>query len=113
MSHGNRDPSLPDPALPEYSKYCKAYLLGQLRKYEQWREERHGWIDEEHPVGQPLSDELVVLVHDDFTVTTGIARNENVLYRDVTPQWESFCREQLEFSIPDDVRPLPEVEPAG
>lgn len=83
-----------DPALS--CQYCKAYTLKELRRYEKWQEQQEG---SERP---PLSDDDVVFVHQDFTVTKNIWQGEDVIYKDLTPAWQAFCRERLGFAIPDD-----------
>ncbi len=42
---------------------------------------------------------------DDFSVVRSPVRaEEGVLWQNVTPEWEAFCKETLGFEIPDDLR---------
>jgi len=94
--------------------YCKAYHIRDLRQYPGWSEIRDHWKPERLVTGgddkaenyapeRPLADDEVVFLHDDLTVTFGSVRDENVIFRAVTPEWRLFCIEQLGFRIPDDL----------
>ena len=50
-----------------------------------------------------FGDDDVVFLHEDYTVTQSIWSNENVIYNDVTPEWQNFCNTVLEFKVPDDL----------
>lgn len=83
-------------------KYCRAYPLGQLRKFPGWveranearriRKEIDGEIVEEV---RTLTDEDYVYLQMDYTVTDGIFVNENVIFNEVTPEWIEFCQRVL------------------
>jgi hypothetical protein len=78
--------------------YCKAYYLKDLRQFHSWTE-----VDEEHE--ETLSDESVVYLWDDFTVVRSpVIPNKGLIYDDITPEWETFCKESLKFEIPEDLR---------
>src|SRR5215216_4858106 len=86
--------------------YARAYLLGELRKFSDWREERINWketipADENGNSGE-LSDNDVVFVQEDFTVTQLIWPGENVIFNRITPEWIDFCTRELQFKVPDD-----------
>nr|QEO74686.1 hypothetical protein [uncultured bacterium] len=86
--------------------YARAYLLGELRKFSDWREEKINW-KEITPAGEnghspELSDDVVVFVQQDFTVTQLIWPGENVIFNRITPQWADFCTQELQFKVPDD-----------
>ena len=93
------------------STYCKAYRLGDLRKFTGWAEkaenarkekvERDG---QEIEVPRELTDDVYVYLHESLVVTDGIFENENVIFDNVTPEWEAFCRDELKFEVPDWVR---------
>lgn len=74
--------------------YAKGYLLGDLRKFDGWREENGN--------SRELSDSDVVFLHQDFTVTQLIWPGENVIFNQDTPEWRDFCSRQLQFKVPDD-----------
>ena len=53
--------------------------------------------------GMNISDDSIVYVHHDFTVTLSMWHGENSILTEVTPQWRDFCETQLGFGIPEDV----------
>jgi uncharacterized protein len=71
-------------------KYCTAYHLGDLRRYPSWTSEL-----------QDLSDDDVVFLHQDFTVTKSIWAGEDVVFDKVTDEWKNFCSNELRFAVPD------------
>jgi len=95
------------PSRPE-RKYCKAYHLKSLRQFSGWAESRINWKDNggaESSKGeqQPFSDDDIIFLHQDYTVTQSMWHNENVIFNEVTPEWKAFCAEELKFKIPDDL----------
>lgn len=98
-------------------KYCKAYQLGRLRKYPAWKEDRviskqntqdAEGADRFNPsnniyVDSSLTDDKVVFIHQDYSVTESIWHNENVLFAGADTAWKEFCTEILKFKIPDDL----------
>lgn len=84
-------------------KYCRAYHLKDLRRFPSWKEQQ----EEEE-----LTDDTVVYLWDDFTVVKSpVMADQGVLWQDVTPEWETFCREILQFEIPEDLRYAYQQEP--
>ncbi|MCA1621655.1 MAG: ankyrin repeat domain-containing protein [Acidobacteria bacterium] len=88
--------------------YCKAVVLKEVRRFSGWVEGRINWkesSDEERPEGGPdaLADDEVVFLHQDFTVTRSMWPGENVIFNNVTPEWQKFCRDELDFNPPDDL----------
>lgn len=71
-------------------KYCTAYHLGDLRRYSSWSSEV-----------ADLSDEDVVFLHQDYTVTKSIWAGEDVVFNNVNDQWKEFCASELKFAVPD------------
>jgi ankyrin repeat protein len=86
--------------------YARAYLLGELRKFSDWREEKINWKEitpaDENGNSHELSDDDVVFLHEDFTVTQLIWPGENVIFDRSTPDWVDFCTHELQFKVPDD-----------
>jgi len=83
--------------------YARAYLLGELRKFSDWREEKSKTIPaDENGNSHELSDDDVVFLHEDFTVTQLIWPGENVIFNQSTPAWIDFCTQELQFKVPDD-----------
>ena len=71
-------------------KYCTAYYLGDLRRYPGWTSET-----------PDLKDDDVVFLHQDYTVTKSMWTGEDVIFNDVTEQWQEFCNNELRFVVPD------------
>lgn len=82
-----------DPA--ETRPYCRAYHLQELRG--------HAAFAVGDGDGEELTDDDVVYLHQDFTVTRSMWHGEDVLFADVDEEWKSFCRQKLEFAIPADL----------
>ena len=86
--------------------YARGYLLGDLRKFRNWREEKINWKEAinagENGNSHELSDDDVVFLHQDFTVTHLIWPAENVIFNKNTPDWVEFCKRELQFKVPDD-----------
>lgn len=78
-------------------KYCKAYHLKDLRQFSSWGEQSQ----EEGG----LEEDTVVYLWDDFTVVKSpVMADQGILWKNVTPEWEVFCKETLRFEIPEDLR---------
>ena len=98
------------PARPE-RKYCKAYHLRDLRRFPAWFESRINWKekkDQDSAKGSDnpetvFTDESIVFIHQDYSVTESMWQNENVLFNQVTDDWKSFCTSDLSFRVPDDL----------
>jgi hypothetical protein len=92
--------------MAEMGTYCKAYLLSQMRAFQGWQEQAENAVrltdpDTGEPTGpRPLDDDSVIFLQTDFVVTDGIFRDENILFDKVTPEWKTFCEQQLAFQIP-------------
>jgi hypothetical protein len=105
---GDRPPQPP-------RQYCKAYYLRDLRRFPAWSENPiapPAAAEEEVAADgavQGATDDDVVFIHQDFTVTQSMWHNENVLFQQITPAWEEFCTTVLHFKVPDDFDLLPET----
>lgn len=78
--------------------YCRAYHLSELARFDGFSAapaDGDGTGDD--------SDDPVVYVHQDFTVTRSMWHGEDVVFDAVTPGWESYCRDELSFEIPADL----------
>jgi hypothetical protein len=93
------------------TNYAKAYLLGDLRKFNGWREEKINWKEtapaNENGNSHELADSDVVFLHQDFTVTQLIWPGENVIFNRQTPEWQEFCKRDLQFRVPTDFDLIP------
>lgn len=91
--------------------YCKAYHLRDLRQFQGWTETRINWKEKRHDgrngdspaQDQELSDDDVVFIHHDLTVTQSMWHAENVIFDQINPDWEEFCASTLKFKAPDDL----------
>lgn len=83
--------------------YCKAYLLGALRAFAGWPAARD----------EGLTDETVVYLHDDLTVTRSVWRGEDELWSGASAEWEDFCLRELGFRVPDDLELVPAEDETG
>jgi ankyrin repeat protein len=90
------------PARPQ-RKYCKAYHLKDFRQFADWSEGRINWKKSADADDTQLGDDDVVFLHEDYTVTQSIWSNENVIFNNVTSEWQDFCGTVLEFKVPDDL----------
>jgi len=90
------------------STYCKAYSLARLRQYPNWKElsentrkEKNADNGQDVAVPRKLSENDYLYLHDNFVVTDGIFEDQNIIFNDITPEWEQFCKDVLQFKIPD------------
>jgi len=96
------------PPRPE-RKYCKAYHLDALRSFPGWSESKINWKRKKDADGNgnggdaEFTDEKVVFIHQDFSVTESVWHNENVIFNDVDSGWKEFCSDTLKFKVPDDL----------
>jgi hypothetical protein len=108
----------------EMGNYCKAYLVERFRAYPGWSPNLSQLEpDESGAARQELRDDDYLFLQENFTVTDGIFLNEHVVFNDVTDAWIEFCRSELAFEIPADLRedaspqdsaePVTIDEPAG
>jgi hypothetical protein len=90
--------------------YCKAYYLRDVQNFEKWSESNITWeagrslsSNTSAADGPRVSPNEVVYLHPDFTVTKSIWHDEDIVFKDVTPEWVKFCEGELKFSIPEDL----------
>ncbi len=94
--------------MAEMGSYCKAYYAKDFRQFSDWQEniaelrpnsrEENGQEIEE-PRSE-LKDEDILYLQEDYVVTDGIMKDENIIFDQVTDEWKSFCAETLSFEIP-------------
>ena len=89
-------------------KYCKAYPISRFREYANWKEDsgnaRKETVEEngeESEVTRALTENDHLYLQEDFVVTDGIFKNENIIFGDITDEWIDFCKSKLEFEVPD------------
>ncbi len=89
-------------------KYCKAYLLKQLREFPGWaekpgtvRKEKKTVDGKEVESTRPLEDNDIVYIQENYVVTDGIFKDENIIFDNVTPEWKAYCTDTLKFEMPN------------
>jgi hypothetical protein len=71
--------------------YMKAYYLKDLRKFVGWTEQ-----------SEPLADDAIVYLGDDFVVTKDVFDDSPVVFAKVTEEWKRFCAKDLAFQPPSE-----------
>ncbi len=78
-------------------KYCKAYPLSELRQF-------RGWSEKSATDEAELSDDSIGYLWDDFTVVKSPILDTGVIFDTVSPEWQDFCQNVLNFAIPEDLK---------
>ena len=93
--------------MAEMGKYCKAHLAKQLREYPGWsenaanvRKEKKEVDGKEVEVDRQLDDDSILYIQENYVVTDGIFKDQNIIFDNVTDDWKQFCHETLAFEIP-------------
>ena len=93
----------------EMGKYCKAYLAKDLRAFPGWSEKAENVRKEKKEVGgkeveveRVLDDDSILYIQENYIVTDGIFKDENIIFENVTDDWKSFVHDTLNppFEIP-------------
>ena len=99
-ANGSREPT-------EQRLYCQAFLLRQLRKFPAWAEVDRAESESSLPNSgnppEPRSDEDIVFLHQDYTVTETTRADERPVFKKPTAEWKSFCVQTLAFKAPSDL----------
>jgi len=89
-------------------KYCKAYPIQQLCQFNNWTENQENTRKEKQEINGKEVEQNRVLTDDDFlylqenyVVTDGIFKDENIIFDAVTLEWKDFCTQTLSFEIPN------------
>ncbi len=93
--------------MAKMGRYCKAYQVSRFRECSEWKEELQNTRSEKREMegveveaARELTDDDHLYLQEDFTVTDGIFLEENVIFSEVTPEWKTFCTENLKFEVP-------------
>lgn len=88
-------------------KYCKAYSLRKLREFRGWTEKAENARKEteiidgkEVEILRELTDDSYLYLQENYVVTDGIFKDENIIFDNVTPEWIEYCQKKLQFEIP-------------
>lgn len=91
--------------MSKIGSYCKAYPVSRFREFPAWSEnvemlrKKIKSVDgKEVEVERVISDGDQFYLQENLMVTEGIFLDRNIIFKDVTPEWERFCREQLNFN---------------
>jgi hypothetical protein len=93
--------------MAEMGKYCKAYLAKQFREFPGWSENKENVRKEkkevdgkEVEVERTLDDESILYLQENYIVTDGIFKDQNIIFDNVSDEWKEFCHGPLAFEIP-------------
>src|SRR3954453_818537 len=93
--------------MAEMGKYCKAYLAKQFRAYPGWsenaanvRKEKKEVDGKEVEVDRALDDESILYLQENYVVTDGIFKDQNIIFDNVTDEWQQFCHQDLASETP-------------
>ena len=83
-------------------KYCKAYHLSRFQEFPGWSANA-GSSGNEEPKTNGVTAEKVhnnyFYLQENYTVTTGIFLDDEIVYGNVTVDWINFCTETLKFQV--------------
>src|SRR5216684_1438790 len=94
--------------MAKFSAYCKAYPESLLREFDGWaavattNREPEVSPNEGSSSGE-VNDEKYYFLHDNYVVTADIVNDEQIIFDRITPEWITFCKNQLKFEIPEGV----------
>lgn len=93
--------------MAEMGKYCKAYQVKNFRDYPGWsmktenaRKDKKEVDGKETEVQRELDDEAILYLQENYIVTDGIFKDENIIFDNVTDEWKEYCHGTLAFEIP-------------
>jgi hypothetical protein len=97
--------------MAKMGNYCKAYPLKRFREFSGWTENlanlRKDRVSQEVGADNAtpkLKDDDFLYLQENFVVTDGVFIDENIIYEQAPPEWEEFCKINLEFVVPDYTR---------
>ena len=94
--------------MTEMGKYCKAYYAKDFRALDGWEERLENLRPEtrerdredvEVPRTQ-LDDDDILYLQENYVVTDGIFKDQNIIFDKVTDLWKEQCHDELGFEIP-------------
>jgi len=94
--------------MAEMGRFCKAYLLSQLREFPGWQEKlaslRPSASAESRKTDSDgkLDDSEFFYLQENYIVTDGIFKDEHIVFDDVTEDWKQFCNSKLGFDKAQD-----------
>ena len=93
----------------EMGRYCKAYHAKMFRGFSGWTENLESLRPEKRTENgretevarNSLADDDILYLQENYTVTDGIFKDENVVFSAVTEEWKRYCTETLDFRVRD------------
>lgn len=93
----------------QMGKYCKAYHAKSFRAFSGWRENVSNLRAEKKVENgkeverkrTALHDDDVLYLQENYVVTDGIFKDENIVFDEVTDEWRRYCGEVLGFQVPE------------
>jgi len=77
-------------------RYCKAFTTESFRQFPAWRV-----LDISSETAPEMPEYF--FLHEGLHVTSGIFTDEQIVFNEITPEWESFCHDVLGFAVPSEV----------
>ena len=94
--------------MAQMGRYCKAYPIGRFRAYSDWtentqnlRKEKTQVDGKEVEVTRQLTENDHLYLQENYVVTDGIFLDEHIVFEQTTQEWIDFCKNTLEFEIPN------------
>ena len=86
--------------------YCKAYPIERFEEFGGWPEDVDKIRRQQRAQDNTEADSLpdFLYLQENFTVTDDIFLDEHVIFDNVTPEWVDFCKNTLNFEIPEHQR---------
>ena len=93
--------------MAQMGKYCKALPVRRFREFSGWiersenvRKDKQQVDGKEVEIQRALTDDDILYIQENYTVTDGIFIDENVIFDTPTPEWVDFCTNDLGFRLP-------------
>lgn len=98
-----RDPAAAESSSLQWKRrlYCRAYRLGDLRKYSRWTEKENSSNERS---SKPY--DTIVYLHQDFSVTETAVPNSHAIFASADDDWQQFCLRTLAFRAPTDLETI-------
>ena len=94
--------------MAKMGSYCKAYPVEMFRAFSGWEENTQNLRKEKKEVDgteveerRELSENDHFYLQENLVVTDGIFIDENIIFDNITPEWEAYCKDELKFQVPD------------
>ena len=94
--------------MAKMGSYCKAYPVEMFRAFSGWEENHQNLRKEKKEVDgkeveeqRELSENDHFYLQENFVVTDGIFIDENIIFDNITPEWEAYCKDNLKFQVSD------------